>query len=74
MADNSESSPSKKNKYCMKFSNSWCNKFKLIQKKDNDFPGYFEDDNKPMHISHQIFKQSDLYSDQSRFKHLVEFC
>ena len=33
MADNLEPTPSKKKKkYCVKFNDSWCNKFKFIQK------------------------------------------
>ena len=29
---NSESAPSNNKKYCVKFNDSWCNKFKFIQK------------------------------------------
>ena len=32
MADNSEPAPSKNKKYCLKFNDSWRNKFKFIQK------------------------------------------
>ena len=32
MADNSEPAPSKKKKHCVKFNDSWCKKFKFIQK------------------------------------------
>ena len=32
MGDNSEPAPSKKKRYCVKFKDSWCNKFKFIQK------------------------------------------
>ena len=32
IADNSEPAPSKKRIYCVKFNDSWCNKFKFIQK------------------------------------------
>ena len=32
MADNSELTPSKNKKYCIKFNGLWCNKFKFIQK------------------------------------------
>ena len=43
---------------------------------DDEFPAYFDEDDKPMrtdHIWYQISKQIDLYSGQSRFKHLAEF-
>ena len=32
MTDNSEPAPSENKKYCVEFNNSWCNKFKFIQK------------------------------------------
>ena len=32
MADNTESAPSKNKKYCVNFNDSWCKKFKFIQK------------------------------------------
>ena len=32
MGDNAEPALSKKKRYCVKFNNSWCNKFKFIQK------------------------------------------
>ena len=32
MADNLKPVPSKKRKYCVKFNDSWCNKFEFIQK------------------------------------------
>ena len=40
----------------------------------DEFPAYFDEDDKPMHIDHiwhQIFKQIDLYSCQPHFKHLA---
>ena len=40
------------------------------------FPVYFDEDDKPMHIDHtrhQISKQTDLWTGQPRFKHLAEF-
>ena len=43
---------------------------------DDEFPVYFDEDDKPMcidHIWHQISKQIDLYSVRPRFKYLVEF-
>ena len=43
---------------------------------DGEFPAYFVEDDKPMHIDriwHQISKQIDLYSGQPPFKHLAEF-
>ena len=43
---------------------------------DDEFPVYFDEDDKPMcidHIWHQISKQIDLYSVPPRFKYLVEF-
>ena len=43
---------------------------------DDEFPTYFDEDDKPMRIDHiwyQISKQIDLYSGQPRFKHLAEF-
>ena len=43
---------------------------------DDEFPAYFDEDDKPMrtdHIWHQISKQIDLYYGQPRFKHLAEF-
>ena len=32
MTDNSGPAPSENKKYCVKFNNSWCNKFKFIHK------------------------------------------
>ena len=43
---------------------------------DDEFPAYFDEDDKSMridHIYHQISKQIDLYSGQPHFKHLAEF-
>ena len=43
---------------------------------DDQFSGYFDEDDKPMctdHIWHKIPKQIDPYSDQPRFRHLEEF-
>ena len=43
---------------------------------DDEFPAYFDEDDKPMridHIWHQISKQIDLYSGHPRIKHFVEF-
>ena len=43
---------------------------------DDEFPAYFDEHNKHMcndHISHQIFKEIDLYSGQPHFKYLAEF-
>ena len=36
MTDNSESAPSKKKKYSVKFNDFWCNKSKFIQKSGKD--------------------------------------
>ena len=43
---------------------------------DDEFPAYFDKDDKPIridYIDHQISKQIDLYSGQLHFKHLAEF-
>ena len=43
---------------------------------DDEFPAYFEEDDKSMrtdNICHQISEQTDLYSAQPYFKHLAEF-
>ena len=43
---------------------------------DDEFPAYFDEDDKPMRIDyiwHQISKQIVLYSGHPRFKHFVEF-
>ena len=43
---------------------------------DDEFPAYFDEDDKSMlidYICHQISKQIDLYSGQPHFKHLAEF-
>ena len=43
---------------------------------DDEFPAYFDEDDKSMlidNICHQISKQIDLYSGQPHFKHLAEF-
>ena len=43
---------------------------------DDEFPAYFDEDDKPMridHIWHQISKQIDLYFGHPRIKHFVEF-
>ena len=41
----------------------------------DEFPAYFDEDDKPMridHIWHQTYKQTDLYSGQPCFKRLAK--
>ena len=74
MTDNSEPAPSESKKYCVKFKNSWCNKFKFIQKsrKGEGFASLCTVCESDFSIAHGGENDINRHKDTSKHKEYVD--
>ena len=74
MTDNSEPAPSENKKYCVKFNNSWCNKFKFIQKsrKGEGFASLCTVYESDFSIAHGGENDINRHKDTSKHKEYVD--